>query len=129
MCMCAMATANVVLGTSISKAISFRLNLGVVPSIGQDGISPAFSRRGGRLVYVRYQRDLDIWRAQIPGGTPAPFISSSRNEEGPRFSPDGRRIAFRSDRSGSDEIWVCDSDASNAVQLTNFGGPVIADLN
>jgi Tol biopolymer transport system component len=87
------------------------------------------SRQGRRLAYVRYWRDLNIWRVQIPGGIPAPFISSTHSEENPKFSPDGRRIAFRSDRSGNNEIWVCDSDGSNAVQLTAFAGPVTADLN
>ncbi len=38
------------------------------------------------------------------------------------ISPDGRRIAFSSDRSGSDEIWVCDSNGGNAQQLTSLGG-------
>ena len=40
------------------------------------------------------------------------------------FSPDGRRIAFTSgrlSRLGSYEIWVCDSDGSNALQLTSLG--------
>ncbi|HSQ23306.1 MAG TPA: hypothetical protein VLN44_02800 [Pyrinomonadaceae bacterium] len=39
-----------------------------------------------------------------------------------RYSPDGTRIAFVSDRSGSYEIWTCDSDGSKPVQATNFGG-------
>src|SRR6185503_10759882 len=38
------------------------------------------------------------------------------------YSPDSKRIAFTSNRSGSHEIWVCNSDGSNVVQLTSFGG-------
>src|SRR5205085_2820342 len=38
-------------------------------------------------------------------------------------SPDGKRLAFESGRSGSIEIWVADSDGSNSIQLTSFGGP------
>ena len=41
-----------------------------------------------------------------------------------QFSPNGLRIAFTSHRSGSAEIWVCESDGSNPVQLTSFGGPL-----
>src|SRR4029077_7565161 len=37
-------------------------------------------------------------------------------------SSDRKRIAFVSDRSGSREVWMCDSDGLNPVQLTNFGG-------
>jgi Tol biopolymer transport system component len=51
------------------------------------------------------------------------FISSTRIEDSPHFSPDGRRIAFISNRSGSDEIWAGDAEGKNLVQLTNFGGP------
>lgn len=37
------------------------------------------------------------------------------------ISPDGQKIAFGSDRSGTIEIWLCDSDGSNPVQLTSMG--------
>ena len=67
---------------------------------------------------------------ELPGqnakiGLPVTFISSTRYDESPQFSPDGKRIAFSSDRSGSGEIWVCDSDGLNAVQLTSLGGPLV----
>ena len=35
--------------------------------------------------------------------------------------PDGRRIVFHSDRSGSSEIWVCDASGGNPLQLTSLG--------
>jgi len=44
----------------------------------------------------------------------------------PTLSPDGRRIAFMSARTGTPEIWVSDRDGSKAVQLTSFGGPYVA---
>ena len=51
-------------------------------------------------------------------------LSSTQREmnSAPEFSPDGKRIAFMSNRSGNWEIWVCDSDGSNPVQLTSFRG-------
>lgn len=39
------------------------------------------------------------------------------------ISSNGQKIAFRSNRSGSFEIWTCDSDGSNPIQLTSFGAP------
>ena len=38
-------------------------------------------------------------------------------------APDGRRVAFPSDRSGVMEIWRANADGSDAVQLTRLGGP------
>jgi Tol biopolymer transport system component len=55
---------------------------------------------------------------------PVRLISSTRNDNFPDFSSDGKRIAFASDRSGSLEIWMCDSEGLRPVQLTQFGGPV-----
>jgi Tol biopolymer transport system component len=58
------------------------------------------------------------------GNPPQSFISSTRGDSNPNFSPDGKRIVFASDRSGSNEIWVCNSDGLKAIQLTSFGGPM-----
>lgn len=57
-------------------------------------------------------------------GRPArPFIVSSFQDYSPAFSPDGRRIAFESGRSGeTQEIWLADADGSNPVQLTHGPG-------
>jgi eukaryotic-like serine/threonine-protein kinase len=56
-----------------------------------------------------------------------PFISSTRNDLAPQFSPDGKKIAFMSSRSGHWEIWVCDKDGSKALSLTSFGGPYVTN--
>jgi Tol biopolymer transport system component len=52
---------------------------------------------------------------------PRALISSTRWDFDPQFSPDGNKIAFSSNRSGNTELWLCDRDASNAVQLTSLG--------
>jgi eukaryotic-like serine/threonine-protein kinase len=101
-----------------------------LPFVGEDGIMPAVSRpqpgRPPRLVYVRSFADANIWRVQTsaPGAPvsspPVVSFSSTRLDYHPQLSPDGRRVAFGSWRSGEPEIWVSDSDGSNAVRLT-FG--------
>ena len=89
---------------------------------GQDGVEPSI--RGNRLVYVRQRRIINIWRRKLnsllPAGPPDKFISSTRMESGPQFSPDGSKIAFESTRSGAYEVWMCRSDGSGLSQLTHF---------
>jgi Tol biopolymer transport system component len=53
---------------------------------------------------------------------PTKFIASTKQDGFPQFSPDGKKIAFASDRSGSEEIWVCNNDGSNPVSITSSGG-------
>jgi Tol biopolymer transport system component/serine/threonine protein kinase len=96
-------------------------------SVGQAGaIEPSLSRDGHRLAYTLHSSNTNVWRYQIHPASrrnalPARLIASTRGNQGPQFSPDGKRIVFASDRSGSNEIWVCDSDGSNPRQLTSFG--------
>ena len=79
------------------------------------------------MVYVRPSRDTDIFRVPGPegSGTVSRLISSTRQELAPRYSADGRHVAFVSDRTGFEEIWVSDSDGQNARQVTSFGGPSV----
>ncbi len=93
---------------------------------GEGGMSPGISRRGNRAAYTTLEANLNIWRFTLPNtdgatGTATKFISSSRPDFEPQYSPDGKRIAFMSARSGGMEIWKCDSDGSNPVQLTSLG--------
>ena len=85
---------------------------------------PAVSRQG-RVAYVQYTVVAHIWRLELSGQHRVDSLpmNSTRLDEVPQYSPDGKRIAFVSNRSGSPEIWLCDADGSNAVKLTSFGGP------
>jgi len=98
-------------------------------SLGRNVSSPAVSRRGNHLAYAQKALDMNIWRMELPSpgrkaGPPRKLISSTRTDWCPLISPDGKRIAFVSDRSGSWEIWICDSDGSNLRQLTSYGKDV-----
>ena len=60
----------------------------------------------------------DIYTMPIAGGTPRRISEGMAWEVQPRFSPDGRRIAFTSDRGGGDNIWVMNADGSDKRQVT-----------
>ena len=60
----------------------------------------------------------DIYTMPITGGTPTRIAEGLAWDVHPRFSPDGTRIAFTSDRGGGDNIWVMNTDGSDKRQVT-----------
>ncbi len=78
------------------------MNLDVSP----DGQTIAFDLMG------------DIYTLPIAGGEAALLRSGLAYEVQPRFSPDGSQILFTSDAGGGDNIWVMNTDGSEAKQLT-----------
>jgi imidazolonepropionase-like amidohydrolase/Tol biopolymer transport system component len=60
----------------------------------------------------------DIYTMPIAGGHPTRISSGLAFDMQPRFSPDGRLIAFTSDRGGGDNIWVMNADGSGARAIT-----------
>jgi imidazolonepropionase-like amidohydrolase/Tol biopolymer transport system component len=60
----------------------------------------------------------DIYTMPIEGGAPTRIAEGLAYEHQPRFSPDGSRIAFVSDRGGGDNIWLMNRDGSGKVQLS-----------
>jgi Tol biopolymer transport system component/DNA-binding winged helix-turn-helix (wHTH) protein len=94
-------------------------------SLGQISYQPTISRQGNRLAYQVRNQQADIWRSDVSGRdvslSAVRLIGSTRNDVSPQYSPDGSRIAFSSARSGHEEVWVCNNDGSNPVQLTFLG--------
>jgi eukaryotic-like serine/threonine-protein kinase len=91
---------------------------------------PAISPRSDRLAFTRSINDTNIYRTDLtapasrrPSGTQ--FIASMLEDDSPQYSPDGQSIVFGSTRSGSPEIWLCDSEGGRLRQLTSLGGPLV----
>lgn len=61
----------------------------------------------------------DIYTVPATGGTAKNVASGFAWEFQPRFSPDGSRLAFTSDRGGGDNIWTMNVDGSDLEQVTN----------
>jgi Tol biopolymer transport system component/serine/threonine protein kinase len=97
---------------------------------GENASSISISRTGNRVVYERDSFDSNIWR--IPGpnalnknSVPTRLIASTKPDLEPQFSPDGKKIVFTSDRSGTLAIWVCDRDGLGPMELTSFNGATV----
>ena len=65
-------------------------------------------------------RHTNVRASKSGGERPRSFVSSTRLEYAPQYSPDGKHVAFTSDRSGLQQVWVCDRDGGNPAQLTHF---------
>jgi Tol biopolymer transport system component len=86
---------------------------------------PAVSPRDRLIAYASRYLDANIYRIDLEGQAPAKrIIASNLLDSCAHYSPDGRRIAFRSNRTGSDELSVADSDGASPARLTSFSGPV-----
>lgn len=60
----------------------------------------------------------DLYTVPIDGGRARRLTSGPALDVQPKFSPDGRRIAFTSDRGGGDNVWVLNSDGSDPRAVT-----------
>jgi Tol biopolymer transport system component/predicted Ser/Thr protein kinase len=96
-------------------------------AVGTSGTG-ALSVSGRRMAFVWEQHDTDIYRVAGPAWSSAPapepqaIVASTYDDAAPNVSPDGKRIAFASEASGSQEIWVADADGRNGAPITNFNG-------
>ena len=87
------------------------------------GFEPSISRSGNQLAYVVSKQWDTVWRLDLKDerhalATPVRLLSGRGIIWKPSYSPDGKKIAFESDRMGYEDIWMCDSDGSNCSQLT-----------
>jgi len=80
------------------------------PAISPDGTRVAFTALG------------DLWLMSVDGSAaPRRLTNDAAVDTDAAWSPDGRSIAFASDRGGSMEIWIAESRSGDARQLTHTG--------
>jgi dipeptidyl aminopeptidase/acylaminoacyl peptidase len=84
-------------------------------------LSPVFNREGTQvLFYTTWDGKFQLYRLNIATKALTRLsTNASYNDYMPDISPDGKTIAFSSDRSGREEIWLMDADGNNQRQITN----------
>ena len=97
--------------------------------------APSAARQGELVVFPvrRYELEAgrswsELWRVRPDGSDLRQLTFGRNNDTDPQVSPDGRQVAFVSDRGGSAQLWLLPLDGGEARQLTSFGpgvgGPV-----
>ena len=61
---------------------------------------------------------VDLWSRDANGSAPRQLTANARRNYGPAVSPDGRHIAFHTNRTGAWNVWVMDADGGNQRPLT-----------
>jgi Tol biopolymer transport system component/DNA-binding winged helix-turn-helix (wHTH) protein len=110
--------------------VSGRGRASIVASAGDGAMLAAFAS-DGRLAFTRARRHISIWTLDLAASRKTGSwlsrwpASSSGIDANPRFSPDGRRVAFVSNRTGTYQIWIANTDGSGAFQLTSITASLV----
>ena len=88
---------------------------------------PQISPDGSWIVYVRQRSDImsdrnytNLWLLSVDGSEHRPLTTGNFGDAEPRWSPDGSRLAFISDREGGTQIWVRFMDSGQMTRVTNL---------
>jgi Tol biopolymer transport system component len=97
----------------------------LLPNSTSFDFSPAYSPRGRWIALVRRSTpgtDSDIYRVNLETHRAMRVTTTKADDEGPAWSPDGRRLAYTSNADGQFDIFVINADGSGRRQLTNSPG-------
>ena len=107
--------------TRLTPADIFRFTFAVDAQISPDGQWIAYVRQwSDQMTDRRYS---NVWIVKADGSDHRPLTTGKYSEDTPRWSPDGKRIAYVSNRSGSAQVYVRWMDNGITVQVTNVTNP------
>lgn len=117
------AASPVLSGAQQRRAMTIE-DLIVAPRIADPQLSPD----GRTVLFVQTmtdgksgRRNADIWSVPADGtGQPKALISGERSENTPRWSPDGKRIAFLANRDGALQVYVANADGGDVKKVTGL---------
>jgi dipeptidyl aminopeptidase/acylaminoacyl peptidase len=77
---------------------------------------------GSQLLYVLYSYQWDVqphlWLMDIPSGNAREMTPAKKSERSPQWSPDGKMLAFLSNRDGKTQVYTAHADGSDATAIT-----------
>jgi len=96
-----------------------------VPLGNEDVQQPSTAPGVGHIAYEQWTHRAQLKRIELARQAEIDaedYVRSTRWDSNPAYAPDGRRIAFTSNRAGPQGVWISDRDGRNAVQIADLGG-------
>lgn len=90
------------------------------PQLALGIIDPVLSPDGSQLVFAAVG---DLWIAEVAGGPARQLTDDPHIDLSPSWSPDGKQIAWISDREGTADLWLLELASGQTTQLTDFEEP------
>ncbi|MDP2308090.1 MAG: hypothetical protein Q8P18_18850 [Pseudomonadota bacterium] len=93
-------------------------------------VDPRVAMTPGSLVYARQGGlvETDLWRVSLPNGAPVQITAWNGSEDRPVHSPDGRRVAFISGRTGIASWWVVDLPGPDGLPVPEASGRQVTNV-
>ncbi|MEW6524910.1 MAG: S9 family peptidase [Bacillota bacterium] len=95
--------------------------------LGEPQLDPA----GTTVAFVRQRTDLkensvstEIWTVPVTGGSPRQLTAPGHRDISPRWSPDGSRLAFMSNRTGKNQLYLINPHGGEANLIATAKEPV-----
>ena len=105
----------------LSASDMFTIETASDPQISPDGLWVAYVRNWSDAITDK--RYSNIWLVKSDGTGHRPVTSGKTHDASPRWSPDGTRLAYTSDKGGSGQLYVRWNDTGESIALTNGAIP------
>lgn len=111
---------------SAEKVESKRVNYDDIFNL-EYAASPQVSPNGEYVIYERRSMDImkdgtriNLWQVNIDGSEHEPVFSGKANYRMPRFSPDGKRLAYLSSHEGDNQLYIVWLESGKTARVTNL---------